>query len=107
MAANQRLLLAFEQRSVIEFLLAEKYKTWNLQKNMWYVWSSMFKPKNVYKWAKDRFAPELKKVHGVEMHWHSGKEKVLGTAVCKESDTKHFLRHQKTYHNWFSWKICK
>ena len=37
-----------------------------------------------------------KKVHGVETHWLSGKEKVPATAVCKEGHVDSVLGHERT-----------
>ena len=45
-----------------------------------------------------------KTVYGVETQWLSCKQKVLGTAVSKESDTDNLLKHERTHHYWFLWK---
>ena len=47
-----------------------------------------------------------KTVTGIETHWLSGIEKVLGTVVNKEGHVHNVLGHERTYHNWFPWKRC-
>ena len=51
------------------------------------------KKKNVNKRAKHGFVQNT--VHGVETHWLSRKEKVMGTAVRKESHADSLLRHER------------
>ncbi len=42
-----------------------------------------------------------KRVHGVETHWISGKEKVSGAAVSKVAHADSLLEHDKIYHYLF------
>ena len=37
-------------------------------------------------------------VHGMETHWLSSKEKVLGAAVRKESHADSCVRHERIHH---------
>ena len=41
-----------------------------------------------------------KTVHGGEIHWLSGKEKVLGITVSKEGYDDSLLGHVRTNHDW-------
>ena len=43
-----------------------------------------------------------KAVHRVEIHWFSGKEKVLATAISKKRHSDLCLGHNRTHHYWFS-----
>ena len=45
-----------------------------------------------------------KTVHQMETHWLSGKEKVPGTVVSKESHVDSLLRQERTHHYWFQEK---
>ena len=47
-----------------------------------------------------------KTVHVDEIHWLSGKEKVLGAVSNKEGDADSLLGHKWTHHYWFPWKRC-
>ena len=51
-----------------------------------------FSQKDIYNWVKHGFATT---VHGVETHWLSGKEKVLGTEVSKEGHADSVLVYEK------------
>ena len=86
--ANQTECSRHEQRSVIKFLLAEKCKQYELYRRMCDVYGeACFRKKYVYKWAKHGFTTVSSSqsiIHGIEILWHSGKEKVLGTVVNKE-----------------------
>ena len=44
-----------------------------------------------------------KTVYGVETHWLSNKEKVIGAAVNKD-DIDSLRAHERTHHYWFPWK---
>ena len=45
-----------------------------------------------------------KPVHGVEIHWLSGKYKVLGVTARKEGDVDNLLQHERTHHHLIPWK---
>ena len=45
-----------------------------------------------------------KTLHGVESHWLSGKEKVLGIAASKEGHGDSVLGHKRINHYKFPWK---
>ena len=45
-------------------------------------------------------------VHGVETHWLSCKENILGAVVSKEGYADSVLRHERTHHYWFPPKKC-
>ena len=83
--------IKFEQRSVIKLLASKKYKPYKIYKRMYDVYRKVyFSQKNIYNQAKHGFAStslnekKKKSVHGVEIHWLSGKGKIPGVAVSKE-----------------------
>ena len=43
-----------------------------------------------------------KTVNGVETHWLSCEEKVLGAAINKEGHADSVLGHEKIHHYWFT-----
>ena len=45
-----------------------------------------------------------KTFHGVETHWLSGKEKVLGIADSKGAHADSLLGYERTHHYLFPWK---
>ena len=105
-----------EQRSVSQFLVAEKHKPCEICRRMWFVWRTFSflypPPQNVYKSAKHQFITrsmcKKKKitVYGVETDWLSIKEKVPGAVFSKGSQADGFLGHERTHHQWFPWKKC-
>ena len=44
--------------------------------------------------------------HGLETHWLSAKEKILGTEVSKEGQADNILKHERPHHYWLLWKRC-
>ena len=70
-------------------------------------WKKACFNKNVYKWAKNRFATSnLSRKNNLETHRLSGKEKIQSAAISKEGDGDNHLGYERTYPNWIPPKIC-
>ena len=79
MVANQRVLQAWTEVCHQIFGGWEVQTMWNLQKNVWYVWKSMFsfkkKKKKIYKCANmglPLLSRDKKTFDRVKTQWHSG-----------------------------------
>ena len=76
-----------EQRSFIKHLVIEKCKQREINKRLYDVYGEAFCCQNIFthklNMGLSLWAWVEKTVHGVETHWISGKEKVLGEAVSK------------------------
>ena len=106
MAANQTECFRLELRSVIKVLVDKKCKPCERMYDEYgkaCLSQKMFT--NGPNMGLTLGVPVEKTVHGVETHWHSGKEKIPGAVVCKKkSHAGNVLRHGKTHHYWFHWK---
>ena len=111
MEANQTEYFRLEQRSVINFLVAEKCKPceiyWRINdlygeesfSQKWFTkWQNIGLP--LWEWVG-------KTVYGVEIDWLSGKKQVLGASRMKDLHADSLQWQQRDYHYWFSWKKGK
>ena len=97
-------------RSVIKCLIAENFKPWKIYRRVCDMFrEACFSQKMfpnelnmglpLYDWVK-------KTLHRMETHWLSDKEKVPG-AITSKGHADCLLGHERTHHNWFSWKRRK
>ena len=105
MIANQTQGFGLEQRSVIKFLVVEKYKSCKIYFKKtcdMYGEACFSKKKKLYKWAKHVFAIISLTVHGRKRYWLSSKEKVSAARVSKEDRANILFGHERIYHYWFA-----
>ena len=82
MATNKRVLQAGTEVFYQTFSSLEVQTMWNLQKNMWCVWKSIFKLKNIDK-CICHYKPDLKRQSMEWKYTDCSQENVPGIAVCK------------------------
>ena len=96
-----------QQRSAINFLLAEMYKQCEIYRTCAYSEKCVL-VKRIFtnglimgllfrSWVKMR-------IHELETQWLSGKEKVLGVVASKRKTCWHVFWNMKGLITWFSWK---
>ena len=96
---NQTECFCLKQRSVMKLLLAEKCKPYEIYRRVCDVYREAWVSQKMFPNKLNMDLPLWdwveKTVHGVEIHWLFGKEKVLGTVISKEGHADIFLRHEK------------
>ena len=110
MVASHAECSKLEQRSVIKILVAEKCKPYEICRRKYEEYREAYFSQEKWlqmgtAWVYHYELYSKKRVHRVEAHWLSGKEKVSCATISKEGHVDSVLEHEKSHHYWFSLKI--